>query len=514
MKASIYLINPRAACPTYFGAEVFAANGFPTLVYFADLVLPTLAAFVPEDWEIRLCDENLDPVDFDCAADFVGITGKISQFGRMLEIAAEFRRRGKTVLIGGPYASLVPDKLRPHCDILVRGEIEEIAPQLFADLARRQWRAEYLGGQPDLSASPLPRWDLYPNERALIGVVQTSRGCPFQCEYCDVIVYAGRRQRHKTPAQVVRELDVLYALGYRAIFLADDNFTAHRRRARELLLALGAWNRRQTEGRVSFSTQLSIEVAEHHDILELCAAAGLCTAYIGIETPNREALREAKKPQNLRGDLLQQIDTLHAHGIRVIAGTIVGFDADGADCFAQLYDFAMRSGVAIFTLGALVAPEATPLYERLQHAGRLQENGAQTALVPWETNIIHPTLSAQHMAVGRRWLANRLYSADAMTERLLMFIDNFVPRYHVGADEARQARLVERQMMDLLARLPRTGLGEQRISRRITQALTQNPAAAAFVYDSLFQYMQIRHVYASEGFWEPALGSMLEPGDI
>lgn len=511
MASSIYLINPAPGMATYFSAEVLAANGSPRLAYFAELVIATVAAFVPKDWNITLCDENIDTVDFDSEADFIGITGKISQFGRMQEIAAEFRRRGKTVLIGGPYASLVPDKVRPHCDILVRGEIEAIAPQLFADLERGQWQTEYLGGQPDLRDSPMPRWDLYPNERAFAGVVQTSRGCPYLCEYCDVIIYAGRKQRHKTPQQVMRELDVLYALGYRSIFIADDNLTANRRQARELLSALRDWNQRQTEGRVAFSTQLSIEVANYPEVLRLCAEAGLCVAYIGIETPNQAALKASKKSQNLRGDLLEHIHTLQAYGIRVIAGAIIGFDEDGADSFEHYYDFAQRSGIGIFSLGALVAPEATPLYERLQAAGRLRENDAQTALVPWETNVIHASLSAAELSQGRRWLANRLYSPDAMTERLLLFIEQFVPHRYGEADDAAPIRPITRHVQALLARLPTLGFGEQRMMRRLTQALANKPAAAQAVYDDLLTYMQVRYVYESAHFWEPALGAMVSP---
>src|SRR5262249_45882554 len=148
------------------------------------------------------------------------------------------RRRGVKVIIGGPYASLSPDVLRPHCDILVIGEMEEIAEELFADLRNGYAKEEYVGARPDLGRSPLPRWDLYPNDRAIMGTVQTSRGCPFDCDFCDVIQYLGQKQRHKSTAQVLGELDVVYRFGYRQIFLADDNFTIHRSRTKELLVAL------------------------------------------------------------------------------------------------------------------------------------------------------------------------------------------------------------------------------------------------------------------------------------
>jgi hypothetical protein len=209
---SLYLINPSADLPSYFGAEVFAGRGFEPATSMADLSVATVAALAPDDFQVRLCDEHIAGVDFDSSADFVGITGKVSQWCRMQVIAAEFRRRGKTVIIGGPYASLAPETVRPHCDILIRGEMEEIAPKIFADLEEGRWSEEYVGTRPDLRTSPLPRFDLYPNDRALMGTIQTSRGCPFECEFCDVIEYLGRKQRHKPVAQVLAELDQLYRL--------------------------------------------------------------------------------------------------------------------------------------------------------------------------------------------------------------------------------------------------------------------------------------------------------------
>jgi radical SAM superfamily enzyme YgiQ (UPF0313 family) len=284
---TLYLINPAPDVATYFSAEVYAGRGLRAATLMADLALPTLAALADPHLRVVLCDETIEPVDFEIDTDYVGLTGKVSQRGRMCTIATAFRRRGVTVVIGGPYASLDPDWVRPHCDVLVRGEIEDIAPELFGDLAAGRWRAEYLGGRGDLAQTPVPRWDLYRNERASMGTVQTSRGCPFECEFCDVIQYLGRRQRHKPVAAVLAELDVLYGHGYRRVFIADDNFTATRARARELLEALRHWNGERTAGRVNFYTQVSIDVARDDDLLSLCAAAGLTHVFVGIETPKR-----------------------------------------------------------------------------------------------------------------------------------------------------------------------------------------------------------------------------------
>ena len=156
---------------------------------------------------------------------------------------------------------------------------------------------------PDLKNSPIPRWDLYPKGRALSAQVQTSRGCPFECEFCDVIQYLGRKQRWKDPDQVVRELEVLYDRGARAVFLADDNFTVMRRRARDLLERLVDWNDHRPAGRMLFSTQASVDLARDQELMDLCLAANLRTIFMGIESPNEESLAETMKRQNLRVDL-------------------------------------------------------------------------------------------------------------------------------------------------------------------------------------------------------------------
>lgn len=232
MANSLYLINPRAKVASYFGAEVFAHFGFRHAQGIADLAAVTIAALAPSNWDISICDEHICSVDFDHPATYIGITGKVTQASRMLEIAAEFRARGKTVVMGGPCASLSPELFRGHCDILVTGELEPIAAEFFTDLERGCGKPEYAGGRADLAMSPTPRWDLYPAGRALSGCVQTSRGCPFECEFCDVIQYLGRRQRIKPIPQILAELDVLYEYGFRTIFLADDNFTVYRRQVR------------------------------------------------------------------------------------------------------------------------------------------------------------------------------------------------------------------------------------------------------------------------------------------
>lgn len=499
MPKSLYLINARAKGASYFGAEVFAHFGFPHAQGIADLAAVTVAALAPSGWDISLCDEHLSCVDFDHPAVYVGITGKVTQATRMLEIAAQFRKRGKTVLMGGPCASLSPELFRGHCDILVTGELETIAQELFADLERGCWKAEYAGGRADLAMSPMPRWDLYPTERALSGCVQTSRGCPFECEFCDVIQYLGRRQRIKPIPQILDELDVLYQHGFRTVFLADDNFTVQRRQAKEILLALSDWNRKRQAGPVAFNTQVSIDAARDPELLEMLSSAGMRNVFIGIETPNQESLKESRKRQNVGVDLQAQVRRFLEHGISVTGGMIVGFDHDGPDIFARQLAFAMESPIPIFSLGALVAPAATPLYDRMQAAGRLVAGGPEVAASPWDTNILPARMTRQELLEGLRWLCHELYTPANFERRVLQMIDVLPPSPAVAEGAAASLRRsIESETMLIIKRVTEQGDGEREMMATIVRALKKKPSARRTVLQALFRYAQVRYLYESQ----------------
>ncbi len=513
MSKSIYLINPEPDFSTYYSADVFAYQDLGAVALVADLAITTVAALVPDDFIVELCDQHISKVNLDHPADFIGITGKSSQVGNIIELACSFRQKGKTIIIGGPYASLAPEAVRPYCDILVRGEIEGIAPQLFDDLRRGRWQAEYVGGQPDLTLSPVPRWDLYPNDKALQGSIQTSRGCPFECEFCEVVQYVGRRQRHKSVQQVLEELEVLYKFGYRNIFLADDNFSVYRQRTKELLAALRDWNESQTEGRVNFSTQLSIDIANEDEILALCFAAGLTEVLIGIETPNEDSLRETNKLQNVGVNLIEEIQCFLNQGISVTAAMIIGFDADGLDIFERQYEFAMSTSLPIFILSALVAPSSTPLHKRLKQANRLQslnETGANTT--PWQTNIIPKQMTRDELFVGLRWLGNRLYHPNTFEERMLRFIDNLkTPGRIRRVDTKPQNRELVQKTAKLVRRIAQLGPEEAQMVSRVMKKTRQKPSVQKYVMSNLFQYMQIRNMFEINHFWDPILAEQAAP---
>ena len=508
MAKSIYLINPKEDLPGYFSLEVCGQGGDDNATLFADLSTTTLAAMVPPDWKIGLCDERIMPVDLECQADVIGITGKISQRNRMIALADHFRGKSRLVAIGGSYASLNPEDMRPHCDILVRGEAEDIASDLFADIDQGHWRTEYAGGKVDLSRSPLPRWDLYPWGRVLNGTVQTSRGCPFECEFCDVIQYVGRKQRHKPVDRVLAELDLLYGLGCRGVFLADDNFTVFRKRTKELLTAIRDWNRTRRKGHVSLSTQVSIDAARDDELLTLCAQAGLRQVFIGIETPNEESLRETKKRQNLHMDLEKAVGKFLDHGIAVTCGIVIGFDSDGPGIFETQRDFIERLPIPILSIGALVAPSQTPLHARLRREGRLVESGAQSALVPWDTNIIPKQMGRNELIDGIRRLCHAVYAPAAFERRVMKFISAV---RSLDADPHPLARQVRAGAVTrtAVAKLREMGPEEEKLFARLVHILQVQPRdVQLMVLSDMMRYAQIRHMYDASGLWGPKPGAL------
>lgn len=484
---SIYIINPRCTTPGYHTAEGFAdEHGGRTQV--ADLAIVTVAALVPGGWEVRLTDEDISPVDFDCAADFIAITGKVSQRRRMIEIAAAFRARRQTVIIGGSFASLSPDDVRPHADILVTGELEQIAPTLFGDLAAGRWLDRYDGGQADIRLSPLPRWDLYPVARAGAGALQTTRGCPFNCEFCDVIQYQGRKQRHKTVGQVIAELDALHRHGFRRVFLVDDNFTVHRRFARDMLTAIADWNSARRDP-VTFLTQASLDIARDEDLLALCYAAGVRTLFMGIETINADSLRETGKLQNLLMPMEQAISRIVASGIAVQAGAIVGFDHDDAAIFDRLLDFFQRMPLPDISLGVLTAPAATHLYRRMAKEGRLVGDIWETSAgSPFETNIEPAQMSRQDLLQGAQRLCAELYRPDNYQARMLNLI-----RQHGGSGRAHGGG-ARQGGAAVFKRIGARGAREAEMVGDVLRAAAANPPALPAVMHFLARYEQARRV--------------------
>jgi len=493
---SIYIINPKESAPFFFSSEVLQATGISRAPFLADLTTPTIAAFVPSDWSVRLADGRWQDIDLDCTADVIALTGKVSQRAEMKRLAEEFKRRGKLVIAGGPHVSLWPDDMRHHVDALIIGEMEDIAAKLFADIAAGTLEPEYRGGKPDLRNSPVPRWDLYPFDAKMTGQVQTSRGCPFECEFCDVIQYLGRKQRWKEPEQIIAELDVLYRLGSRDVMLADDNFTVVRRRARALLSSLAAWNAGRANGRMRFITQLSVDIASDSDMLGLAVEAGLDRCFIGIETPNEDSLNEVLKRQNTRRDLAAEVSKFVKAGILPLCGMIVGFDNDGPDIFARQEKFIASIPVPTVQLGMLVAPHGTPLYQRMLNENRLNEDGYIGEGNLTDTNIMPSRMSIAELREGTRWLLNTVFAPQAWLARLAHFVE--LSPQNTNKRSLHLFSIVEARLANHLAA---RGPEEAKLIASLEKLALQRPDLVSQIGYALIVYCQTRHVLDHFGLW-------------
>lgn len=479
---SLYLVAPR---PTYSGYY----DGEPGWVTSPDLAIVTIAAMAPAHWTVRLTEEAIEEVDLDTTATFVGLTGKTAQLPRIIELSREFRRRGKTVIVGGPLASLDPDSVRPHADILFTGEMEDISAEFFADLEAGSLRAVYDGGRADIRRSPVPRWELYPAHRSMLGALQTTRGCPFECEFCDVIQYQGRKQRQKEVGQVVAELDALYSAGFRETFLTDDNFTVHRRYARTMLGALADWNSRHAADPMRFVTQASLDIARDPELLQACVDAGLTKLFLGIETINAASLRETNKRQNLLMPMAAALDAIVSRGISIRGGLVVGFDHDGPDIFDTIFEFAQKAPLPDVIINTLNASYGTPLHTRLKMEGRLSDGRWDGAM--FETNIVPKLMSRDQLTAGTFELTRRLFEASAFEQRVMRMIACFPEGLALAERRASRSSERSRLMMTWLKRINARGPAEQKMLARVLEAASAKPLVWPAIVAALTHFERV-----------------------
>jgi radical SAM superfamily enzyme YgiQ (UPF0313 family) len=389
---------------------------------FPNLALPTVAGLTPAPHEVVLCDENVEPIDFDTDADIVGITGFVIHKRRMFEIAEAFRRRGKLVVAGGPFATLCPEELRDRVDVLFVGEAEYTWPRFVRDHEAGRWQAEYRQEEkPSMLDSPLPRFDLLRVDRYRSMAIQFARGCPFNCEFCDIIVMYGRRPRTKSTAQVLAEVEAIHGLGVANIFVVDDNFIGNKKEAKELLRALAAWQEARHYP-LEFMTEVSLNVAQDDELLALMKQAHFTTLFVGIESPRAASLLETKKTQNTREDIVTSVHRIQATGIEVMAGMIVGFDSDDPSIFEEQFQFIQQARIPISMTGMLNAVPKTPLHARLKAAGRLIADSVGDQFV--FTNVVPGGMSRLELYEGYRSLLRRLYGYRAYRRRAMDFILN------------------------------------------------------------------------------------------
>ncbi|HVW86810.1 MAG TPA: B12-binding domain-containing radical SAM protein [Bryobacteraceae bacterium] len=413
---NVLLIWPKFP-PSFWGFEG-VLQMLPEAAMTPPLGLVTVAALCPSSWSLRLLDHAFDEIgDEDYRwADLVMVSAMHAQRVDAQAVLARARSLGKRTFIGGPWASSEPDKLRRFADHVLVGEAEEVFAGIAADLEQGTARAVYhVADKPDMSRSPIPRFDLLRREMYTSMPVQFSRGCPFQCEFCDIITIYGRKPRVKSPAQLIAELDTLRALGWRnEVFIVDDNFIGNSKNALQLVRELAEWGNRN--GRVfSFYTEASVDLADRPELMAAMVEANFMYVFLGIESPSGEALKSMKKFQNLRKDNLEQIRTIQENGLWVLGGFIVGFDSDDETIFDRQREFIEAAGITWAMAGMLQAPPTTPLYDRMKKEGRLFEDseGTSNFSAPnFRTAMPLPTLMN-----GLSGLLFDLYTPDAYFRR-------------------------------------------------------------------------------------------------
>ena len=413
-KLSICLINPRFE-PSYWGFE-YALPLYPgekrsTMISGA---LPTLAALCG-DHHVYLLDENVEEIDWESLRqyDLVGVTGMTVQKKRLREILLRLREMQLFTAVGGPLVSVQEGFFTDLCDVMFIGEAETTWPPFLDAFARGQpTERRYEQAEPtDMTTQvPRPRYDLLKVDRYASGALQYSRGCPFQCEFCDIIVIYGRRPRVKEPGQLLAELDDMRRAGFHSAFIVDDNFIGNKVKAKALLEQLIPWME-EHHFPLQLTTEASINLADEPELLELMYRANFRSVFIGIETPRLASLTETRKFQNVRGDsLAAKLARIQTAGLDINAGFIVGFDNDDQAIFEDQFRFIQDNGITLAMVGMLQAIPRTPLYERLQREQRLVEEDPNCNFVPRQ-------MSREELQRGYWELLQRLYTPEAFLER-------------------------------------------------------------------------------------------------
>jgi radical SAM superfamily enzyme YgiQ (UPF0313 family) len=407
--------------------------------FMAPITIATVAALTPDDFEVDLWDEpvhgRIDGSAHLKGYDLVGVTGMAQYLPRAKEIAEICHREGIPVVIGGPGVSRQPHACHDAFDHLILGEAELTWPQFLADWkAGRPRRVYRQVGGVDLALTPAPRWESladYVPWYAFAGV-QTSRGCPFDCEFCDVSLLYGGRYRIKPIDNVLQEVVNLEKLGFSIIAFCDDNFIGKPRYAKELLRELIPLNNSFRQP-LAFGGEFSINMAKDEELLELLADANFRQFYIGIESPNKESLKETSKIQNYRSNLVEDVRKIQSYGIPVRASLMVGFDHDDKDIFEQHLQFVKDACLTVPSIRVLMAPPGTRLWRRLRKEGRLLKADTEGRFFgnPGTTNIIPKNMTRTEIQAGLLALNERVYDWEAFAARAKGFVSNVKRRPNV-----------------------------------------------------------------------------------
>ncbi len=417
----ILLINPDI--PPTFWSFKNALKFISRKAIVPPLGLLTVAAMLPKEWETRLIDMTTTKLhDRDIKwADYVFITAMFIQQKSADQVIEQCQNFGKKIVVGGPLFTSIPEQY-VHVDHLVLKEAEITLPLFIKDIKDGNPRKVYnTHEKADLCETPIPLWDLIKIKKYAMMSIQYSRGCPFNCDFCDITTLFGHRIRTKTTEQVLKELEALYSQGWRdEVFFVDDNFIGNKKLLKtELLPALIEWMKTKHYP-FAFNTQASINLADDEELMDLMVQAGFDCVFVGIESPNEESLSECNKVQNKGSDLVECVKKIQRFGMQVQAGFILGFDSDKESVFDNLIHFIQKSGVVTAMVGLLNAPRGTKLYSRLMNENRLskESTGDNT---DFSMNFI-PKMGTEELLNGYRKVVNTIYSPKNYYNRILTFL--------------------------------------------------------------------------------------------
>ena len=384
---------------------------------------------LPSEWEKKLIDMNVTTLgDKDLNwADYVFISAMVVQRDSVKEVIARCNKLGVKVVAGGPLFTTGYEEF-DGVDHFVLGEAEITLPPFLEDLHKGCAKHIYQSDErPDISQTPVPLWSLINMKNYSSMNIQYSRGCPFNCEFCDIIILNGHKPRTKGKDQLLGELEALYNQGWRSgVFIVDDNFIGNKRKLKtEILPALVEWMEKKKYPFV-FSTEASINLADDEELMELMVKAGFNTVFVGIETPNEESLVECSKFANINRDLVASVKKIQNHGLEVQGGFIVGFDSDPISIFKSQINFIQKSGIVTAMVGLLNAPRGTRLYQRLKKENRLLK-GFTGDNTDCSINFI-PKMNYETLINGYKHILNTIYSPKQFYERVRTFLTEYKPQ--------------------------------------------------------------------------------------
>lgn len=422
------LVYPRY--PDTFWSFRHAVKVSSKRAVFPPLGLLTVGSMLPQEWDKKLIDMNVSNLtDSDILwADYVFISAMVVQRESVKDVIQKCKRLGTRMVAGGPLFTSEPEEFEV-IDHLVLDEAEITLPLFLEDLSKGSTKHIYTYQErPDITKTPLPMWPLIDMKKYTAMSLQYSRGCPFDCDFCNIAVLNGRNVRTKSRDQIMGELDALYDRGWRSdVFIVDDNFIGNKRKLKEEILpAMVEWQQNRKYP-FSLSTQVSINLADDEDLVRLLVTAGFDRVFVGIESPNEESLVECNKRQNEHRDIVASVKKLQNHGLQVQAGFILGFDSDPVSVFKSQIKLVQQSGIVMAMVGLLNAPRGTRLYQRMADEKRLTVEKATGDNTDCSMNFV-PKMDRSTLVSGYKEVLTTLYSPRQYYSRIKMFLKEYRPQ--------------------------------------------------------------------------------------